>query len=134
MTSTQDRLDLPFGSGVESEAGNRYLILDFLGRGGNAEAYRSVAILGPHRGLFFALKVFYRISRPAWRKNFLDEARFLKECNHPAVMRVFDQGEVRDGHHPFIVMEYLPQTLDRVLTSKASIVERLGYALRASAH
>src|SRR5438876_1102565 len=100
-----DELDLVFNQAVQSTGGVWYRILQPLGTGGNATTFLVLAISGEHRGVPFALKVFRRISRPEWRQNFLQEIDFLKGCNHPAIMRVFDEG-LHQTAHPFVVAEY----------------------------
>src|SRR5947209_20611231 len=100
-------LDLPFTAGLRSQAGVDYTSLQRLGTGGTAETYLMLARSGPLRGQLFAVKVFRRLSKPAWRDNFLAEIKFLHTCNHPAVMRVFDEGLYQD-EHTFVVPEYLP--------------------------
>ena len=87
-----------------------YTCMQRLGVGGTAETYLMLATEGPLRGQFFALKIFRRLSKPEWRESFLAEVKFLQGCNHPAVMRVFDEGLYLD-EHPFVVAEYLPDTL-----------------------
>lgn len=86
-----EHLNLRFPEVVESQ-GARYTCLQKLGVGGTAETYLMLASAGPLRGQLFAVKIFRRLSRPEWRQNFLDEVKFLQGCNHPAVMRVFDEG------------------------------------------
>src|SRR5437660_10923348 len=110
----EDYLNLPFRTVLQSPAGSDYTCLQRLGMGGTAETYLMLARSGPLRGQLFAVKVFRRLSKPAWRDNFLAEIKFLQTCNHPAVMRVFDEGLYQD-EHPFVVAEYLPGTLGSVL-------------------
>jgi eukaryotic-like serine/threonine-protein kinase len=77
----------------------------------------------------FAVKVFRRLSKPEWRANFLDEIRFLQSCDHPAVMRVFDEGLYLDKH-PFVVAEYLPGTLGNVLRTAPLMMPKMAYAVQ----
>jgi serine/threonine protein kinase len=117
---------------IVSETTNKYCNLGPLGSGGNASAFLGLATDGPLRGTLFAIKLFRRLSSPERRKGFEDESRFLRhECDHPAVMRVFDAGIHRDKF-PFVVAEYLPVTLDGVVTGKtaASPSEKISYALQ----
>jgi hypothetical protein len=106
----QETLDLPFRFALTSRSGSVYVTLQRLGIGGSAETYLVLATTGPHRGLMFALKLFRRLSKPEWRETFFRESTFLRRCDHPAVMRVFDEGTHLEGH-PFTVAEYLPNTL-----------------------
>jgi serine/threonine-protein kinase len=97
--------------------------------GGTAETYLMLAASGPLRGQLFAVKVFGRLSKPEWRTTFLDEIKFLQKCDHPAVMRVFDEGLYLD-QHPFVVAEYLPATLGNALRTGPTMMEKLAYALQ----
>lgn len=126
----RDTLILNFREGIVSEAESSYNVLQELGRGGNAVTYLMVAGSGPYQGTPFAVKIFRRVSMPERRESFLNEAQFLRECGHPGVMRIFDQGVYRDDH-PFVVAEYLPHTLAEVIrSSAANIIEKLSYTLQ----
>lgn len=106
-----------------------YVNLRRLGTGGSAETYLVLATSGPLRGLQFAAKIFRRLSKPEWRDSFLEESSFLRTCSHPAVMRVFDEGIYRD-EHPFVVAEFLPQTLSAIMRRRTKFAEKLSYALQ----
>jgi serine/threonine protein kinase len=125
----EDYLDLGFRTVLKSQSGSDYTCLQRLGLGGSAETYLMLATAGPLRGQLFAVKIFRRLSKPEWRANFLDEIRFLQGCNHPAVMRVFDEGLYLD-QHPFVVAEYLPGTLANVLRTGPLMMAKMGYALQ----
>jgi serine/threonine protein kinase len=126
----QDTLTLNFREGIVSEAESSYNVLQELGRGGNAITYLMVAGSGPFQGTPFAVKIFRRVSKPERRESFLNEAQFLRDCGHPGVMRIYDEGVYRDDH-PFVVAEYLPHTLAEVIrSSAATIVEKLSYTLQ----
>ena len=103
--------------------------------GGNAVTYLVVSSEGPNRGVPFALKFFRRMSNPERRQAFSDELDFLKTCDHPSVMRVYDDGTFQFRMRgelyevPFLVAEYLPNTLHQVMkTGRASITEKVIYA------
>jgi serine/threonine protein kinase len=125
----EDYLNLPFRTVLHSTAGSYYTCLQRLGTGGTAETYLMLATSGSLRGQLFAIKVFRRLSKPDWRQYFLNEIKFLQGCDHPAVMRVFDEGLYLD-QHPFVVAEYLPGTLGLVLRTAPSMMAKLGYALQ----
>lgn len=127
--SMRESLNLEFTQALASQSGAIYVTLQLLGTGGNAETYLVLATSGPHRGLLFALKIFRRLSKPEWRTSFLQEIAFLRGCSHPAIMRVFDEG-LHLGEHPFVVVEYLPQTLADVLRSRTSLLDKLTYAVQ----
>jgi serine/threonine protein kinase len=88
------------------------------------------AISGPYYGVPFAIKVFRKLSKPERRNSFLKEIEFLEQCNHPAIMRVFDKGVFRK-QHPFVVAEYLPNTLHEVLKGdEVSTIVKLSYTMQ----
>jgi serine/threonine protein kinase len=82
------------------------------GEGGIGKVAVTLAITGPHKGVLFAIKEFSPGSRvkEEWKQAFMREAHVLRDCDHPAIVRVFDEG-VLQGGRPFFVMEYLPTTL-----------------------
>jgi serine/threonine protein kinase len=107
------------------------------GGGGIGEVSVALATNGPNKGVLFAVKVFSPDSREkeGWKQAFMREVHVLRDCNHPAVVKVFDEGVLGDGR-PFFVMEYLPTTLREAMktrsldeTAKVSIVMQLLSAL-----
>src|SRR5207302_4112572 len=75
------------------------------------------------------VKLFRRLSKPEWLANFLEEIKFLQGCDHPAVMRVFDEGVFLDKH-PFVVAEYLPGTLGNVLRTNPTMMAKMASAIQ----
>ncbi len=75
------------------------------------------------------MKIFRRLSKPEWRENFQEEIKFLQGRDHPAVMRVYDEGLYLE-QHPFVVAEYLPSTLGTEMKSRPKMVEKIAYALQ----
>lgn len=124
----EDYLNLGFRAVLKSATAD-YTCLQRLGVGGSAETYLMVATAGKLRGQLFAVKIFRRLSKPEWRANFLEEIKFLQGCDHPAVMRVFDEGVFLDKH-PFVIAEYLPATLGNVLRTNPTMMARLAYAIQ----
>ncbi len=124
----EDYLNLKFGEVVRSQNAD-YSCLQRLGSGGTAEAYLMMATKGALRGQLFALKMFRRLSKPEWRENFVEEVKFLSVSNHPAIMRVYDEGIFREKY-PFVVAEYLPDTLRRLLQTTPIIMAKLTYAVQ----
>ena len=110
--------------------------MQFIGRGGNAITYLVNALEGPNRGLFFAVKVFTRVSNPERTRRFLDEAAILQTLSHDAVMAVVDEGvHVGAGvgewiAYPFIVAEYFPQTLVGFLGPRSRLVLKISFAVQ----
>jgi serine/threonine protein kinase len=131
-----DSLFLEPGKGIQSQAGHWYQIVQLLGAGGNAVTYLVVSTSDSYRGTLFALKIFRRLSKPERRDSFLREIKFLQEQNHPAIMRVFDEGIFKQygtdaimHEHPFVVAEYLPQTLYQVMrAADTSVVEKISFS------
>lgn len=130
-----DALYLDPGKSLQSATSTWYRIVQLLGAGGNAVTYLVVATSGANKGILFALKIFRRLSKPERRESFLREVAFLKEQAHPAIMRVFDEGLFRyhvDGvanEYPFVVAEYLPQTLHHVIRAgRLDVAERITLA------
>jgi serine/threonine protein kinase len=125
-----DAFYLDVGQSLQSESTIWYRNLQVLGTGGNAVTFLAVATSGSNRGVPFAVKVFRKLSKPERRESFLNEIRFLQDCNHPSIMRVFDKG-VCYKQHPFLVAEYLPNTLLKVMRAReVSTVVKLCYALQ----
>lgn len=85
---------------VGQQLGN-YSLVQFLGRGGQAEVY-----LGEHRYLksFAALKVLYSSLDEQHSEQFLAEAQTLARLVHPSIVRVLDF-TVEQGS-PVLIMDY----------------------------
>lgn len=125
-----DLIDLDIRQSVKAKSGIWYKNLVELGKGGNASVYLVVATSGPNKGIPFAMKIFRRLSKPEWRDSFLQEIEFLATCNHPSIMRVFDDGVFYEKH-PFVVEEYLPSTLRSVIAAdSASVAAKASYVLQ----
>jgi len=125
-----DSFYLDIGQSIISVSETWYKNLQVLGTGGNAVTFLVVATSGIHRGVLFAMKVFRKLSKPERLDSFLEEFRFLQDCNHPSIMQVFDTGTYKE-QHPFFIAEYLPDTLDKVIRAEnISVVEKISYALQ----
>jgi len=119
-----------FGQGIQASSGTWYKNLQLLGTGGNAETYLVVATSGNFKGVPFAMKAFTKVWQEERRKSFLDEVAFLKGCNHPSIMRVYDDGVFAE-EHPFLVAEYLPNTLERVIRAdNSTTTEKVSFTLQ----
>jgi serine/threonine protein kinase len=130
-----DSLYLAPGKGIKGSSGHWYRVEQLLGAGGNAVTFLVICSAGPNRGVPFALKFFRRMSKPERRDAFLKELEFLRNCDHPAIMRVYDEGTFafkvsgQDCDFPFLVAEYLPHTMYQVMRAgSASITEKVIYA------
>lgn len=113
-----------------------YSVIQVLGIGGNSNVYLVQATSGQYRGLLFALKLFLRIDESTRLGRFKKETDFLTECVHPAIMKVYDVGEYGEIQgevtikYPFIVVEYLPQTLFEAMRTGLSMAEKVSYSLQ----
>jgi len=116
------------GKSLVAASGTYYKSIQILGVGGNSATFLAYATSGPAKGVLFAIKGFRKLSRPERTEAFLNEQKFLKTCEHPAIMRVFDEGTYYE--RPFLVAEYLPRTLRHVIRSGARMVEKVSYALQ----
>jgi serine/threonine protein kinase len=114
--------------GFQSQSGTWYRAIELLGVGGNAATFLACCTSSPKKGLLFAVKVFRKLSRPDRRDSFLEEAKFLQTCDHPAIMRTYDEGIYYE--HPFVVMEYLPRTLSEVMRRGCSMVEKVAFSIQ----
>ena len=123
-----DHFEISRWKSIQAASGKWYKAVELLGTGGNAATVLAYCGSKPTKGLLFAVKVFRRLSKPERRDAFLREAEILRGCDHPAIMKVYDEG-VYYGN-PFIVLEYLPKTLGEVMRSGASILEKVAYAFQ----
>ncbi|MBA4192162.1 MAG: hypothetical protein C0467_29655 [Planctomycetaceae bacterium] len=113
-----------------------YSRLGVAGSGGIGAVSKVLATSGPNKGITFAIKVFTPDTeeKEAWRQGFMREVHVLRDCNHPAIVKVFDEGVLPNGR-PFFVMEYLPEDLKKAMQNelpeklKMSIIMQLLSAL-----
>jgi len=110
-----------------------YQVLRFLGKGGNAQTYLVLCTKGENRGVLFAAKVFYRITKPERRAEFLAETKLLEQISHPCIMKIFDYGQKEDAF-PFMIVQHLDRTLDHQLPSfKNDVLTKLTYCVQLCA-
>lgn len=112
----------------------RYEVIEELGQGGMAVVYLA---RDPYIKRQVAVKVLPRqfTFDPQFRARFQREAEVIAALEHPAIVPVYDFGEVED--QPFIVMRYMPGgTLADLLAGGplpipeiAALFERIGSAL-----
>lgn len=111
------------------EGSNWYRNIQFIGKGGNGVTFLIVCTGGKYKGGLFALKVFYKISSEQRRQRFSEEILFMKEQHHPSIMRQYGEGAFAD--RPFVIMEYIPNTLTNEIQRKSiSIAKGLTYSLQ----
>ncbi|MHB8880892.1 MAG: serine/threonine protein kinase [Thermodesulfovibrionales bacterium] len=112
-----------------------YRVLQQLGAGANSVVYLVLSLGGPYQGVLFALKIFTRVADKERLDRFAQEAKFLEVCNHPAIMKIYDNGVYTDRSYsgdkdyPFVIAEYLPETLQDKLRMKMPIAEKLSNTL-----
>ncbi len=126
------RIYISVGQSIQSSTGTYYKILEFLGSGGNAFAYRVLCTSGIYRGLIFVLKLQYNLSTESRRIRFERESSFLKSGSHPAILKLYDDGvyTLPNGEiFPFIITSYLPETLkDCISTGTLNFIQKVKYA------
>jgi eukaryotic-like serine/threonine-protein kinase len=104
----------------------RYELGEVLGYGGMAEVHRG---LDTRLGRDVAVKVLRAdLARdPQFQMRFRREAQNAAALNHPAIVAVYDTGEVQSefGPLPYIVMEYVDgQTLREIVKTQGPMTQR----------
>jgi serine/threonine-protein kinase len=102
---------------------NRFRINFPLGRGGMSTVYLARDV---YDGSLYAVKVLRAdyILDEAFRARFLNELKAVRRIQHPAVVRMFDVGELNDGRL-FLVMEYVHGCTLRKLVKKGQLESEL---------
>lgn len=124
----KDHFKLSRWKSVKCDNDHWYSAIELLGTGGNAATFLAYSTTAPRKGQLVAIKVFRRLSKPERKQTFLAETEFLKTCNHPAILRIYDQGTYYDNN-PFLVAEYLPSTLRTAMRRKIPMIEKIVYAM-----
>jgi len=119
---------------IRSDKKINYQVIQKLGVGGNSEVYLVQCMDGLNQGVLFALKVFYFITDKERYKRFNTEREFLKESYHPSILQVFDEGfydqHSTDEKFPFIVVEYLPDTLLQINQRTLLNADKINYTIQ----
>jgi len=107
--------------------GDYYLNQKFIGKGGNGTTFLVTCTSGPNQGIQFALKVFHKISDEQRRNRFLEEIRHYRTLDHPALLKVYDEGTFIAGErkYPFAVVDYVPKNLDEIIGRGRPRISRL---------
>jgi serine/threonine-protein kinase len=135
LKSEDDIQDVTLGFRFSSATRVRYRVIQKLGGGGNSNVYLVQALGGANRGVLFALKLFLKINDSTRLGRFQREVDFLKKCDHPAIMRVFDDGHLPialgtiSQSYPFVIVEYLPRTLRDAMRGGLGIAEKLSFTI-----
>lgn len=100
---------------IIQSSNSKYKILKKLGNGGNGTAYLALCINGCNRGVYFVIKFFYKIDKKDRLERFNREKEFLKGCNHPSIIKIYEDGvhKVNEEEYPYYVMEYMTKTLQQ---------------------
>lgn len=136
MPISEMEIGIEIGSRISSRSSIYYRVIQKLGSGGNSVVYLVHALGGEYRGVLFALRVFTRLAKRERLDRFLQEAEFLRNCSHPSIMRIYDDGiySWRSGSEtkefPFVIIEYLPNTLYDVIRRRMTSAERVSYTLQ----
>jgi len=114
----------------------RYRIIQFLGKGGNGAVYhviREGKVAGNDddsaygTGGNYALKLAHEELADERVQRFRKEQKFLEGADHPAILPYHDEGNFSGS--PFMVVEYLPDTLRQtILSPRVSMAEKLNYS------
>ncbi|MBN2037717.1 MAG: protein kinase [Chitinispirillaceae bacterium] len=102
----------------------KYHIVGKIASGGTATVYRAVQI---ELERSVALKVLHThlTENDEFHERFFREAKIMGTLSHPAIVQVFDYGQV--GHNHYLAMEYVEGvSLDRCLSSKKTLPRAIG--------
>jgi serine/threonine protein kinase len=107
----------------------RYLLGEFLGRGGMGTVYLAERVDGE-----VAQRVAVKFLRPGaddpqLRQRFLAERQILASLSHPNIARLLDAGHREDGQ-PYLVMEYVAGQAIDVYTSGLGIRPKIDLFLK----
>lgn len=136
MSSPREHFELDRWQSIQGSSGRWYKWVQTLGAGGNGIAFLALCTTPPLKGDLVAIKVFRRWSKPERRGAFLAEVEFLQTCQHPAILRIFDRGDYKLGRTaaeaaPFVVAEYLPQTLRTAMrANRVRLVDKVSYSMQ----
>lgn len=105
---------------------NYYTILKKLGNGGSGAAYLTICTSGKYVGCYFVIKFFYQLEKEDRLKRFNKEIEFLRECDHPAIIKLYENGHhnYKNKSYPFYVMEYMPNTLQNEIVKGPINIEK----------
>lgn len=105
---------------------NYYSILKKLGNGGSGAAYLTLCTAGNYNGCYFVIKFFYQLDKKDRLKRFFKEIDFLKKCNHPSIIKLYEEGShsYKGKAYPFYVMDYMPNTLQNEIVKGPLSIEK----------
>lgn len=130
-------LTLTAGSALRTiDSANEYRVIDRIGDGGNSVVLAAVVTRGPLQGALVAFRVFLQLDDPARKERFMQEAAFLQEQNHPAIVNVLEVGRTpiaaKDGvhEHPYQVQKLYGAPLSIALRGDVPIIYRVLWTIQ----
>ncbi len=127
---------VPIGKTLVSGQDTKYRIIQYLNSGGNCDVFLAVALSGERKGLLFAVKIFTRLKDENRKDRFFEEIKFLRSCDHPALMKVYEDGNLKIAsagsfqQYPFAVAEYYPLTLSEAMRRSLWLPQKVIYILQ----
>lgn len=135
--------DLDYWTGIKSP-NYWYNTVQHIGEGGSSHTYQCIrSIERSDNGEFaegagntYVIKFFTSVSKDERKRRFLAEREFLKETDHPSILKCLDSGtwnpDYTEEAYPFYVSEYMPTDLNDVLDSDrpTPIPKKVSYAVQ----
>jgi tRNA A-37 threonylcarbamoyl transferase component Bud32/tetratricopeptide (TPR) repeat protein len=107
----------------------RYLIGEFLGRGGMGTVYSAERVDGELSQRVAVKFLRPGVDDPQLRQRFLAERQILATLSHPNIARLLDAGHREDGQ-PYLVMEYVAGKPIDIYTNGLSIRPKIDLFLK----
>lgn len=131
------QLDIAGGATLRTvDSENEYRVVDRIGDGGNSVVLAAVVTRGPLQGALVAFRVFAQLDDQRRLDRFNQEAEFLRETTHPAILRVVEVGKARisgrDGvkEHPYQVAKLYGAPLTVALKGDTPIIYRVLWTIQ----
>jgi len=118
------------------DSANEYRVIDRIGDGGNSAVFAAVVTRGPLQGALVAFRVFLQLDDEKRLEQFRQEASFLKDHSHPAIVKVLEVGMARiadkDGshEHPYQVQKLYGAPLSVALRGDIPIIYRVLWTIQ----
>ena len=127
---------VPVGKTIVSSQETKYRLIQHINSGGNCDVFLAVALSGERKGLLFAVKVFARVEDEERLQRFLEEIAFLRACDHPAIMKIYEDGNLKVASggsvqpYPFAIADYYPLTLAEAMRRDLWLPQKVIYILQ----